>query len=87
MSGTTFSNTAASLFVPPKKMKAAMAATNTPIATLGILTFITANTSLNAAPMELDCTIFPMKPSARVIKIAKAAAIAFPNPPLKAALI
>lgn len=51
----------------------------------GISIFLAENTSENAAPMELDCTIFPVNPSASTIRIAKIAASAFPNVPLNAA--
>ena len=85
MKGTSFSTTAARRSVPPIKMKAANTARITPTATGGTLIFLDANTSEKAAPMELDCTIFPIKPRARMINTENRPPRTLPKVPLNAA--
>lgn len=45
------------------------------------------NAVLIVDPIELDCTIHPKKPSARIIAIAKNPARNFPKPPLNAVVM
>ena len=82
MTGTTFSVTAAILCTPPRKMNAAMAATMTPTTIR-----FTPNALWNASPIELDCTMLPIKPSARIISTEKTVASTLPPLPLNAARI
>ena len=39
------------------------------------------------SPMELDCTMQPMKPSAKMMAMAKNVARNLPKPPLKAVVM
>ena len=87
MNGTIFSTTAARRFVPPKKITPAITARTMPTATGGTLIFLEVKTSENAAPMELDCTIFPINPRARIINTANSPARIFPKVPLNAAFM
>ena len=82
MIGTIFSVTEAMRCTPPMKMKAAMAHTIRPMTQLGMW-----NAFWHASPMELDCTIEPMKPSARMIATAKKPARNLPKPFGKARLM
>ena len=68
-------------------MKAAMTAIKMPTATGEIFMFLDSNTDENAAPIEFDCTIFPIKPSASTINMAKSTARNLPNFPLNACLM
>ena len=77
MIGTIFSVKLAILLIPPMKIIPAITATQIPTASFG-----TWNALLNAAPIELDCTIFPINPRARMIATEKKPARNFPNPPL-----
>jgi len=80
MTGTIFSVTAAILCTPPRKMNAAMAATTTPTTSR-----FTPKALWNASPMELDWTMLPMKPSARMISTENTVARILPSLPLNAA--
>lgn len=80
MTGTIFSVTAAMRCTPPRKMKAAMAATTMPTTSR-----LRPKALAKASPMELDWTMLPMKPSARMINTEKTVASTRPNLPLKAA--
>ena len=62
MIGTIFSVKLAIRLIPPMKMIAATIATKIPTAIVG-----TWNALLNATPIELDCTMLPMNPSARTV--------------------
>ena len=80
--GTSFSVMAAIRLTPPRKTKPAMAATITPMIHAG-----TPKAMLLVSPMELDCTMQPMKPSANVMAIAKNTASTLPKTPGKASWI
>ena len=80
MRGTSFSMTQAMRLAPPRKMAAEMRATTTPTSTGE-----RPNAVLKAAPMELDCTMLPMKPRARMMATEKKPARALPKAPGKAA--
>ena len=82
MRGTSFSMTQAMRFAPPRKMAAEMSATMMPTSTGE-----TPKAVPKAAPMELDCTMLPMKPRARMMATEKKAARARPKDPVKAARI
>ena len=70
MIGTIFSTTAASLVVPPTKMKPVSTARTRPMAIAGILIFLAANTSANVAPAEVAATV-PELPKEGVHKLTK----------------
>ena len=82
MIGTIFSVTAAILCTPPRKINAAMAATTTPTASR-----FRPKALWNASPMELDYTMLPMKPSARMMSTENTVASTLPTLPLNAARI
>ena len=82
MSGTTFSVTDARRCTPPRKMKAQMTISTMPTTQDGM-----SNAVSIVAPMELDCTMQPMKPSASVMATAKKPARNLPNFPLKAVVM
>ena len=69
-------------FIPPTNTKNAITATITPITGCGI-----PNAVWKDAAIELDCTAFPINPSAKMIKTAKSAARNLPNFPENAARI
>ena len=82
MSGTTFSVTDARRCTPPRKMKAQMTISTMPTTQDGM-----PNAVSIVAPMELDCTMQPMKPSASVMATAKKPARNLPNLPWKAVVM
>ena len=82
MTGTIFSVTEAMRCTPPIKINAAMAETIRPMTQLGIW-----NAFWHASPMELDCTMQPMKPRARMMATAKKVARNLPKPPLNAVVM
>ena len=82
MTGTIFSDTDAMRCTPPIKMNAHTAAITTPTTQFG-----TPKALWQASAMELDCTIAPMKPRARIIATAKKPARNLPPRPLKAAVM
>ena len=82
MTGTIFSATAARRRTPPRKMTPQRTTSAMPTIHAG-----TPNAVSNVEPMELDCTMHPMKPSARMIATAKKPARNFPKPPLKAVVM
>ena len=79
MTGTIFSVTEAMRLMPPMKMKAATRATMRPTSHVGV-----PRAELKASLMELDWTMMPMKPRARMMAIAKKVARPRPSLPLKA---
>ena len=66
MRGTSFSVTAASRCTPPRKMKAQMTTSTRPMTQEG-----TPKAVWKVEPMELDWTMQPMKPRARMMATAK----------------
>ena len=64
--GTIFSVTEARRLTPPRKMMAQIATRTTPTIQEGIPKAV-----LKVEPMELDCTMQPKKPRARVMAMAK----------------
>ena len=80
--GTTFSVKEAMRLTPPRKMKAAMIATTTPT-----MRGSTPKALWKASPIEFDCTILPVKPSAKMIASEKKPARNLPNAPGKRALM
>ena len=82
MKGTSFSVTEAMRCTPPMKMRAATAATMTPMIQPGMPKALVQDSA-----MELDCTMLPMKPSARVMATAKKPARNLPKPFGKALLM
>ena len=82
MMGTIFSVTEARRCTPPRKMKPQMATSTTPMIHVGTLKALE-----KVSPMELDCTMQPKKPSARMMATAKKPARNLPKPPLKAVVI
>ena len=80
--GTTFSVTEARRCTPPRKMNAQMATRTRPTTQDWIPKAVSI-----VAPMELDCTIQPIKPSARMMAVAKKPARNLPKRPLKTAVI
>ena len=66
------------------KINAHRAARTRPMTQVGITPV---EAVLTASDMELDCTIEPIKPRARMIATAKNPARNLPKPPLKARLI
>ena len=79
ITGTSFSVTDASLWVPPMKIKAQIKTRMTPTIQEG-----TPNAVWMVDPMELDWTIQPKNPSASVMAMAKNPARNLPNAPLNA---
>lgn len=82
MIGTSFSVTPAMRWIPPRNTTAASTATTMPTAHDG-----TPKAAAQVSPMELDCTMHPMKPSAKISATAKKPAKNVPNLPGKARLI
>ena len=82
MMGTSFSVTAARRCTPPRKMIAQMITSTIPMTQEG-----TPKAVSMVEPMELDCTIQPMKPSARMMDTAKKPARNLPKPPLNAVVM
>ena len=82
MIGTIFSVTAARRCTPPTKMKPQMMTSTTPTIQEG-----TPKAVWKVEPMELDWTIQPIKPRARMIATAKKAARNLPKAPLKAVVM
>ena len=76
MTGTTFSVTEASRWTPPRKMTPQMTTSTTPTIQLGIPKAV-----LKVEPMELDWTMQPIKPRARMMATAKKPARNLPKPP------
>ncbi len=66
MMGTIFSVTEASRCTPPRKMMPQMMTSATPTIQEGMPKAVWKH-----SPMELDCTMQPMKPSARMMATAK----------------
>ena len=75
MTGTSFSVTNAMRWMPPRKMSPAMTVTAMPITHVGMPSAFE-----KVSPMEFDCTMLPMKPSARVMATAKKPARNLPKP-------
>ena len=82
MIGTSFSVTEASRWTPPRKMKPQITTRTMPTIQLG-----TPKAVSKVEPMELDCTMQPMKPRARMMATAKKPARNFPKPPWKAVVM
>ena len=82
MAGTSFSVTEASRWVPPKKIKPDSTTSTAPASQAGMPKAFS-----KAAPMELDWTMQPRKPRARMMATAKKPARNRPKPPGKAARI
>ena len=74
MIGTSFSVTEATRWTPPRKTKAAATATTMPMVQGGMPKALP-----QVWPMELDWTMQPMKPRARVMAMAKKPARKEPN--------
>ena len=68
--------------MPPRKMTAHTITSTTPTIQLGMPKAVE-----NVEPMEFDCTMQPMKPSARMIATAKNPARNLPNRPGKAVVM
>ena len=82
MMGTIFSVTAARRCTPPRKITAQMTARMTPTIQEGMPKAVS-----KVEPMELDCTMQPMKPRARMMATAKKPARNLPKAPRKAVVI
>ena len=82
MMGTSFSVTAARRCTPPRKMTAQMTTNTIPMTQAGMPKAVSM-----VEPMELDWTMQPMKPSARMMDTAKKPAKNFPKPPLNAVVM
>ena len=82
MMGTSFSVTETMRCTPPRKMNPATSATRMPTTTLG-----TPKAVNMASLMELDCTMLPIKPRARMMATEKKPARNLPKPLGKAALM
>ena len=82
MMGTIFSVTEARRCTPPRKITAQMMTRITPDTQVGMLKAV-----FMVEPMELDCTMQPMKPSASTIATAKKPARNLPKPPLNAVVM
>ena len=82
MMGTIFSVTAARRCTPPRKMTAQITTSTMPMIQEG-----TPKAVSMVEPMELDCTMQPMKPSARMMATAKKVARNLPKPPLNAVVM
>ena len=82
MMGTTFSHTEASRLTPPRKMAPQMATSTRPTIQEGMPKAV-----WKVEPMELDWTIQPKKPSARMMATAKKPDSALPKPLGKAVLM
>ena len=80
--GTSFSVTAARRLIPPRKIKPQMTTRIRPTTQDGMPKAV-----WQVDPMELDCTMQPKKPNARVIATAKKPARNFPREPLKAVVM
>ena len=79
MMGTIFSVTEARRLIPPRKMTAQFTTRTMPMIQDGMPKAV-----WKVEPMELDCTMQPKKPSARMIATAKNPARYLPRSPLKA---
>ena len=82
MIGTIFSQTDARRCTPPRKINPQITTSTSPATHPGI-----PNAVSIVDPIELDCTIHPINPSARIIATAKNPAKNFPNPPLNAVVM
>ena len=82
MTGTIFSVTEARRCTPPRKMMAQMTTSTMPTTQDG-----TPKAVWNVEPMELDWTMQPMKPRARVMATAKKPARNLPKAPWKAVVM
>ena len=82
ITGTTFSVTEASRWTPPRKITPQMTTRTIPTIQLG-----TPKAVWKVDPMELDWTMQPIKPRARIIATAKNPARNLPNPPWNALLM
>ena len=80
--GTSFSVTAARRCTPPRKIMAQMMTSTIPMTQAG-----TPKAVWKVEPMELDCTMLPMRPRARMMATAKNPARNLPKPPLKAVVM
>ncbi len=80
--GTSFSVTAAKRCTPPRKMMAQMTTRMMPDTQAGMPKAV-----CMVEPMELDCTMQPMKPRARMMATAKKPARNLPKPPLNAVVM
>ena len=82
MRGTSFSVTEARRLVPPRKMNAQITTSTAPTIQEGMPKAVS-----KVEPMELDCTMQPMKPRASMMATAKKPARNLPKPPLKAVVM
>ena len=82
MMGTTFSVTEASRCTPPRKMTPQMATRTTPTTQEG-----TPKAVWKVEPMELDWTMQPKKPRARMMATEKKPARNLPKAPWKAVVM
>ena len=82
MMGTSFSFTEASRWMPPRKIKPQITTRTIPTIQLG-----TPKAVWKVDPMELDWTMQPIKPRARMMATAKKPARNLPKPPWKAVVI
>ena len=82
MTGTIFSVTEARRFIPPMKMTAQITTRTMPTIQDG-----TPKAVWKVEPMELDCTIQPKNPKARMIATAKKPARNLPKDPLNAVVM
>ena len=82
MTGTIFSVTEARRCTPPTKMKPQITTSTMPTIQEG-----TPKAVWKVEPMELDCTMQPMKPRARMMATAKKPARNLPKPPLNAVVM
>ena len=85
INGTSFSTTAARRLVPPINTNRETTARRRPTVKGGIEIFREVNTWLKAVLIELDCTILPINPRARIKKMAKITPRILPKSPLNAA--
>ena len=82
MMGTIFSHTEARRCIPPRKMAAQTPTRTTPMIQEG-----TPKAVSKVEPMELDWTMQPIKPRARMMATAKKVDRNLPRPPLKAVVM
>lgn len=82
ITGTIFSHTEARRCTPPKKISPQMKDSAIPTIQDG-----NPNAVSNTEPIELDCTMHPMNPSAKIMATAKNPAKSLPKLPENAAVI
>ena len=82
MMGTIFSVTAAKRDTPPMNTMPARMTTARPMTQVGMPKAV-----FMVSAMELDCTMQPINPSARMMATAKNPARNLPRPPLKAVVM